>query len=327
MRLAEPAWLVLLILVPLPWLWERSRPRLAWPTLEGFGRAPRAPATWLRAVPALCRGAAIACLGVALARPQTVGGQTRVAGKGVAIVVALDQSSSMNAKAGPTTRLEAAKQTFARFVRGRPDDLIGLVPFANLPDLACPPTLNHPFLLDIAGRVNPAAPGDDGTNLGDAVAWGLAALDQKGLPARKVLILLTDGRNEPNIPDATDPEAAARMARDLGVTLHTIAVGRPRPADRPRESRTDLPLPDLDPGPDLDLLRRMADLGGGRSFVADDPGALDAVFATIDALEKSPVSGTIRTRYREDYAPFVAAAVALLALDRFLAGGRLRRLP
>ena len=37
--------------------------------------------------PALLRGLAIACLAVALARPQTVGGRTRVAGEGVAIVV------------------------------------------------------------------------------------------------------------------------------------------------------------------------------------------------------------------------------------------------
>src|SRR5438552_2199301 len=79
------------------------------------------------------------------ARPQSVGGQTRVAGRGVAIVVALDRSSSMTARVGATTRLDAARRTFARFVRGRPDDLIGLVAFANLPDLACPPTLNHPF--------------------------------------------------------------------------------------------------------------------------------------------------------------------------------------
>ena len=322
MRLAEPAWLVLLVLVPLPWLWERSRPRLAWPTLEGFGRAPRTAAGRLRAAPALLRGLAVACLAVALARPQSVGGRTRVAGRGVAIVVALDQSSSMTAPVGSTTRLDAAKRTFARFVRGRPDDLIGLVTFANLPDLASPPTLNHPFLLEAAARVGPARPGDDGTNLGDAVIWGLGALEPPGLPRKKVLILLTDGRNEPNVPDATDPITAARVARDLGVTLHTIAVGRAA-----TDAETGLPLSDVDPGPDLDLLRRMAELGGGQSFVADDPRGLDAVFRRIDALEKSPVSGTIRTRYREDYAPFVATAVALLGLDRLLAGGRLRQFP
>ena len=87
---------------------------------------------------------------MALARPQTVGGTTRIAGQGVAIVVALDNSSSMNAVDFPTdlgtrliSRLEAAKTTFIRFVEGRSDDLIGLVVFANYPELACPPILDH----------------------------------------------------------------------------------------------------------------------------------------------------------------------------------------
>ena len=119
-------------------------------------------------------------LAVALARPQTVGGVTRIAGQGVAIVVALDQSSSMKAADFPAdrgtrriSRLEAAKTTFTRFVEGRPDDLIGLVVFANYPDLACPPTLDHRSLVETVAAIGPARPGDDGTNIGDAIAGAL----------------------------------------------------------------------------------------------------------------------------------------------------------
>jgi Ca-activated chloride channel family protein len=61
-------------------------------------------------------------------------------------------------------------------VRGRPDDLIGLVAFANYPDLACPPTLDHAFLLEAVRTLRTARPGDDGTNIGDAIAWALDAL-------------------------------------------------------------------------------------------------------------------------------------------------------
>ena len=39
-------------------------------------------------------------------------------------------------------------------------------------------------------------------------------------------MLLTDGNNEPAVPQPLDPEQAAVLARDLGVTLHTIAIGR-----------------------------------------------------------------------------------------------------
>ena len=172
-----------MILMPLPWLLERARPRIAWPSLDGFPPAHRIGWVWLRALPALLRGLAIGGLAVALARPQTVGGVTRIAGQGVAIVVALDQSSSMNAVDFPTdrgtrmiSRLDAAKTTFIRFVEGRSDDLIGLVVFANYPELACPPILDHAFLIETVAAVRSARPGDDGTNIGDAIAVGLDAL-------------------------------------------------------------------------------------------------------------------------------------------------------
>ena len=69
------------------------------------------------------------------------------------------------------------------------------------------------------------SPGDDGTNIGDAIAVGLDAL-LVAPPKKKVLVLLTDGHNEPAAPRPLDPVDAAVLARDLGVTVHTIAVGR-----------------------------------------------------------------------------------------------------
>ncbi len=176
MHWGEPAWLIVLVLMPLPWLAARARPRVAWPSLHGFGPVRWRCAMLLGLVPVALRGLAIACLAVALARPQTVVGRTRIAGRGVAIVVALDQSSSMSAVDFPSgeaslSRLEAAKATLARFLAGRPDDLIGLVVFANYPDHAFLPTLEHGLLLDVVRSVRPARPGEDGTNLGDAIAW------------------------------------------------------------------------------------------------------------------------------------------------------------
>src|SRR5262245_31918785 len=126
--------------MPLPWLLERSRARIAWPGFGAFPPRRRFGWVWLQGLPALLRGLAIGAIAVALARPQTVGGVTRIAGKGVAILVALDKSSSMNTvdfrtdlQTEPISRLKAAKQTFIRFVEGRPDDLIGLIAFANYP--------------------------------------------------------------------------------------------------------------------------------------------------------------------------------------------------
>ncbi|MFO0909948.1 MAG: VWA domain-containing protein [Isosphaeraceae bacterium] len=334
MRWADPGWfLLLLALVPLPWLVERRRPRLAWPTLDGFPDV--GPSAWLaRGIAAIVptlRTLMIVALVAALARPQTVAGRSRIAAQGVAILVAIDHSSSMKAQDfpsedGPLVRLDAARRTLRDFVARRPDDLIGLVGFANYPDLLCPPTLDHRYLLDTVNAVRTARPGDDGTNLGDAIIWSLEAL--KGLtPKRKVLILLTDGRNSPAVPRPTDPREAARIARGLGVTLHTIAVGAGGSQVRMVEPRTGLPISTEVEGPDFELLKQLAELGGGRPFVASDRRGLEEVFAAIDALETSPVRGEVRTRYHEWYAVGVAVALSLLMVERGLVSRRLRQLP
>ena len=332
MHLAQPAWLWLMVLTPLPWLLERSRPRIAWPGFDGIPPHRRLGWAWLRALPAVCRGLAIAALAVALARPQTVGGQTRIAGQGVAIVVALDQSSSMKAVDFPAdrgtrmiSRLEAAKMTFIRFVTGRPDDLIGLVAFANYPDLVWPPTLTHTLLIERVKTLRHARPLDDGTNLGNAIVKGLEAL-LEAPPKKKVLVLVTDGNNEPSGP-AVDPEAAATLVRARDVVLHTIAIGRPGGVVHGLERTTNLPVITEVSGPNLPLLERLAELTGGICFAATDADALAEVFQKIDALEKSPVRGRILTRYDEHYAAWAGLALALLVLDRLLALGRLRRLP
>jgi Ca-activated chloride channel family protein len=333
MRFANPGWLWLLILIPLPWVFERLRLRIAWPSLGAFPARRRIGWVWLGALPAVLRGLALGSLAVALARPQTVGGVTRIAGKGVAIVVALDQSSSMNTVDFPAdrgarlmSRLEAARATFAHFVQGRADDLIGLVAFANYPDLACPPTADHTLLIDLVVALRPARPGDDGTNIGDAMALSLDAL-LVAPPKKKVLVLMTDGNNEPAVPDPLDPEQAAILARDLGVTVHTIAIGHRGGVVQGLDPDTRLPVMAEVSGPNLPLLERLAEVTGGRSFVAADADTLTKVFEAINNLERSPIRGQILTRYDEHYASWAGLALALLVLDRLLSLGRLRRLP
>ena len=331
MRLAEPAWLLLMVLAVLPVLHALRRTSASWPTVGGFAGVRGTWRTRLRHVPILVRVAAIACLAVALARPQAIAGRTWVAGQGVAIVVAFDNSSSMKAQdfdaaRGRVARLEAAKQTLTRFVNGRPDDAIGLVVFANYPFLKSPPTLDHTFLLGTIATLKTASPSDDGTNIGYAIAWGLGAL-KEATTRMKVLVLLTDGRNQPAVSRPLDPEATARLARALGVTVHTIAIGQAGGIVQVPEEATKLPITTEVAGPDVALLEKVAEAGGGRAFRATDAPMLDEVFDTIDRLEKSPLRGTIRTRYRELFAAWVAAALGLLAVDRVLAAGRLGRLP
>lgn len=333
-QFADPGWFWLMVLMPLPWLLERWRPTIGWPSFEGFGRR-RSGWIWLRWLPSLLRALAIAALAAALARPRTVGGHTRIAGKGVSIVVALDHSSSMKTVDFPAdrgtrtiSRLDAARETLERFIEGRPDDLIGLIAFANLPDLVWPPDVNHPMVAAHARAIRPARPDDDGTNIGYAIALSVETLVESS-PRRKVLVLLTDGHDQPAVPTplAIDPEQAAILARDWGVTLHTIAIGRPGGIVRGVDRQTQQPAMAEVTGPNIPLLETLARTTGGISRIATDADALARIFREIDRLEKSEVRGQILTRYDEHYAVWVAMALGVLVLDRLLAQGRLRRLP
>jgi Ca-activated chloride channel family protein len=66
---------------------------------------------------------------------------------------------------------------------------------------------------------------------------------------------------------------------------------------------------------------------GGQYFRATDPEALDAVFRTIDELEKTEIESRVRVLYSELFPLALAPAALLLLLERLLLATRLRRLP
>ena len=359
LRFADPFWLVFLMFAGVPWFGPQA-PGAG--LLADPGRVDRV--RWslrtacVSVVPPLIRMGAITCMIVGLARPQTAGEQVRISGRGRGDRAGGrpkfehedDRLHPRRRQPSPNlSRLDAAKETLGLFLEARTDDLIGVVAFANLPDTVAPPTLDRRFTWQAIRAVKPAGAADDGTDIGGAIAWALGML--RPVPTqRKVLILLTDGRHAPGATTSLDPLVAAEVARGLGVTLHTVAVGkphsppppvpatggnaRPGPADSkpaPQPGPKPLPVGDKglgsDEGPDLDLLRRLAERGNGRAFVATDLEALAEIFGAIDQLETSPVQGTIQTIYSDHFAPWVAAALALVAVDLTLGMGLGRRFP
>jgi len=181
-RFADPSWLLFLVFAGVPWYWSRRRPRVTWPTLDGFVRGRSG--TWTTRLAWLhpwVRGGAIACIVMGLARPQTAGEQIWISGRGVAIALVIDRSSSMKTTDFPSalgnlSRLDAAKLTVGRFLEARVDDLIGAVAFAGYPDTVAPPTLDRRFTWQAIRAIRPAGAVDDGTDIGGAIAWGLGML-------------------------------------------------------------------------------------------------------------------------------------------------------
>lgn len=152
-----------------------------------------------------------------------------------------------------------------------------------------------------------------------------------------MIVLLTDGEN--NAGDL-DPEAAATLAKTLGIKIYTVGVG----------TRGEAPVPVVDPftgetvtrwvrvSIDEDMLTKLADATGGRYFRATDTDSLEKIYAEIDRLEKSRVEEQRYTDYRElaiqsaadrgwSLPPLLFAAFGLLAGECALGTTLLRRFP
>lgn len=303
-ELARP-WLLLLFLPLLGLAWRRFRmaplflPQ-AVPGAWGRGRRTRGAPS----LPWFLRTMASGVLVVALAGPRVP--DPLPPGEGIAIMVALDLSGSMETRdMGGRSRLETAREEITRFVGGRPQDLMGLVTFGETAVTRVPPTSHHQHLLDVLAEME-VAEGENGTAMG--VGLGLAAQRVSLVPSpSRVVILLTDGRSNTG---AMEPLPVTRAARTLGLRIHTVGVGAPRGDD---------PL-------DESLLREVAQDGGGRYFPVRDPAGFRGVMEELDRLERGPLPRAAGFSSRSLHRGFLLAAVLLLLLEALLwlrPGGRI----
>ncbi|GAB4146955.1 MAG: VWA domain-containing protein [Planctomycetota bacterium] len=290
LRLEAPWFLLLVLPLGLAFALGRRRGPLILFAGARFLDPPlpaRARALWLPDALRLC-GAVLAVL--ALARPieRSREAPSRL---GVDVMLCTDCSSSMAAEdlAPGVSRLDLAKAEAEKFVRGRPDDRLGLMTFARYPDLLCPPTLDHEVLLEmLAGvsRVEPDGP-EDATAIGLALVKAARVLDRARGPSR-VVVLLTDGEENVAVRGEMQelpPESGALLCARLGIRVYAISLA---PAGGHAAPAADLVA--------------MAARTGGRSYAVFDARGLAAVYAEIDALEKA---------LREEPLPLVE--------DRFLA--------
>jgi len=321
----ESPWLLLLLgLVPLlAWRsWarrRRSRPSLVYPGAGRAALAGGAEAAWLAAVPLALRALSLACLVVALARPQTGVTSETARAQGVDIVLVQDVSTSMLAEDIAPNRLEAAKAVAADFVGKRPNDRIGLVAFAGRAFTQAPLTLDHSVVASVASDLEAGMLGD-----GTAVGMGLATAIKRlhgSEASSKVVVLLTDGRNNSG---EIDPITAAQMAQALGIRVYTIGAGSQQ-GTQPFGNILQRRMAEADM--DEESLRAIAETTGGRYYRATDRRSLAAVYEEIDALETTELLVENFTRYGERFQGFLIAGLALLLAEVALRRTWLMTLP
>ena len=321
MKFANPYVLLLLLLIPLL-LWWRARRRASinFPDGELLKSMPVSFSVRIQPLFPILYAAGLACLIIALARPQRGLQESRVNTEGVDIVLLLDLSTSMDipdfAKNGQRqTRIDSAKRVINNFIKKRKNDRIGMVAFSALPYSVAPLTLDHSWLIQ---RMDSLRTGmlEDGTAIGDAIASAVNRLRDSEAKSR-IVILVTDGEN--NRGELT-PENAAQAAAALGIKIYTIGIGGGLPVRQGFFSR----------GPeqiDTTALEQIATISNARFFRATDLETLEEVYDTIDQLEKSEIEMQQFTRYEETAGLWLAAAALFLTLEKILSLTRFGRLP
>jgi len=293
-------------LLPLPWLMRailRPRPTARVAVRVPFGERLRAAAAdgglvsrstkkaarqfvptlvWLLVLTALARLQWIAA-------PLTKDLPTRD------LLLLVDLSGSMrqedftNALGRKVDRLAAVKEVLGDFLVRRNGDRVGLVVFGDAPFLQSPfsTDLNLSRRLLDETAIGMAGPR---TAFGDAIGLGVTLFEGSDAPA-KTIIALTDGNDTAS---QVPPAEAARVAKERGIRIHTVAIGDPTTVGEEKL--------------DVEALRAVAQSSGGSYFFAGDRQQLAGIYAELDKIETRQVK-VISHRPRNDlfYWPLLAA--------------------
>ena len=311
----------LLLALPLAVLWyifknRKQTAELKISSLKGF----KLTSSWfpkLRHLLFVLRLAALGLLIMALARPQSVDVSTKTkTTRGIDIVMAIDVSASMLAKDLSPNRLEALKKVAAEFIKGRPNDRIGLVEYAGESYTKTPITSDKAIVLRSLKSIKYNTIIEGGTAIGMGLATSVNRLkDSKA--SSKVIILLTDGVNNSGF---IDPKIASELAVEYGIKTYTIGLGTNGMALSPvaifpngnfQYGRIQVEI-------DEDLLKEIAEVTGGKYFRATNNKKLEEIYEEINKLEKTEIEEFKYYNYEEKYRPLVILAGLLLLMELLL---------
>ena len=329
MIFANPSyfWLFLIFIPLIVWYVMKQKnatPSMLISTTKAFDKVGTSWKVWLRHFMFVLRLAAIGCVIVILARPQTRDRWQTEETEGTDIVLALDVSTSMLARDFRPDRFEAAKEVASKFIAGRETDNIAIVIFSGESFTLVPMTSDKAVLLNYVQDIKMGML-EDGTAIGDGLATAINRI-KGGKAKSKSIILLTDGSNNTGI---VAPLTAAEIARRMGVKVYTIGVGTNGEAEFPigRNIYGKVEYQLMPVVIDEVTLKKIANTTGGAYFRATDKSTLNAIFNEIDKLEKTKMDVKQFSHTEDNYLPWALALLALVIVELLARNTILRNIP
>ena len=250
----------------------------------------------------------ITLLIIGLARPRISLVDENITVEVIDIILVLDTSSSMLAEDFKPNRLEAVKDAAQKFIANRNGDRIGLLVFGKETFIQCPLTIDYSVLNSLLNEVTVMEPKYDGTAIGVAIASGVNRLRNSDSES-KVIILLSDGSNNAG---SIDPISAAKIAKEYGIKVYTIGAGT-------NQSITQIPGRGFVRNEiDEETLIGIADVTNAKYFRAIDKASLSGIYSEIDKLEKSEISVSYFSSFKEVYIWFILLGFVFIILSELL---------
>ena len=325
---AYPENFMLLGLVPILIWWyvkryDRKQPVMKVSAVGAF--KVKTAKNYFRHLPFILRMLAVVALIVAVARPQKRNDQTQTQGEGIDIILCIDVSGSMGSRDILPSRMDVAKDVATDFVLSRPVDRIGLVIFSGESFSQVPLTTDRNTLVSQIQSLESRRYLKDGTVIGEGLATAVDRLS-KSTAKSKVIILLTDGKEEAPETRLIDPLTALEITKTQRVKVYTIGMS----------AQNAIPLEENVKGRkpattnnflDEELLRRIASETDGEYFRARDKLSLQSIYGQIDKMEKSKIEIQSLRHYHDEFIPLLLIALGLLFIELTLRFTIFRKFP
>ncbi len=328
MQFANPGylWLFLLYIPLIAWYIVKhgnAHPALEVSSVSPFAGVRRSFKEFLLHGLFLLRLAAIGCLIIMIARPQTHDSWNTTNTEGIDIVLTLDVSPSMLARDFKPDRLEAAKKVASNFVTNRENDNIGLVLFAAESFTGVPMTMDRAVLTNYINGIEMGMLGNS-TAIGDGIVTSINRIKDSNAKS-KTIILLTDGSNNTG---NVAPVTAAEIAKKYGIKIYTIGIGTNGTALYPQQNYFGkIEYVPQEVVIDESTLREIASITGGKYFRATGNNFLQEVFDQIDSLEKTEMDVRNYSHTEDNYMIWAFIALSLVVVELLMRHTILRTIP
>ena len=209
-----------------------------------------------------------------LARPVALGQTSTINKQARDLMIALDLSQSMEqvdftqVNGKKISRIEGLKHLIDQFVQQRQGDRIGLIVFGSGAYLQVPFTQDLSMWQQLLAQLDTRMAGP-ATAIGDAIGLSIRAFEDSHSDNR-MLLLVTDGSDNAS---RLAPTESAQLAASENIAVFTVGMGDTSTSGQDKV--------------DFAQLEAVAQMTGGKAFLAEDEAALQKVLQAVNQLQPS----------------------------------------